>query len=182
MKKLLHLLFLLVIVLVSSLILPEHFVYSQESPVEQTVNFRQHFERLGVNGSIIIYDLDRDSLYQHNPTRNDTSFLPASTYKIPNSLIALETRIIQDDVSVLTWDGIERGFNDSPIEVWNQDLNLRLAFKYSAVWFYQVLARRIGYDMMQEFVSKIEYGNQNIGKSADIDRFWLEGELSITPK
>lgn len=94
----------------------------------------------------------------------------------------LETGVIKDDVDVLTWDGIERGFNGFPIPEWNQDLNIRLAFKYSAVWFYQVLARRIGHQRMQDLVNQIEYGNQNIGAKEDIDRFWLEGELRITPK
>lgn len=183
MKKLLSLLLLLVLTVVGSWFIREHRVYSQtELEIEQTFNFRQHFDKLGVNGSIIIYDLDRDSFYQHNPNRNKTAFLPASTYKIPNSLIALETGVIKDDVAVLTWDGIERGFNDSPIEEWNQDLNVRQAFKYSAVWFYQVLARKIGYQRMQDFVNEMQYGNQNIGSQEDIDRFWLEGELRITPK
>lgn len=181
MKKWLRL--LLLVIIVGSWFLPQHQVNSQTPPaIEQTVNFKQHFENLGLNGSIIIYDLNRNSFYQHNRERNNTAFLPASTYKIPNSLIALETGVIKDDVDVLTWDGIERGFNGSPVEEWNQDLNIRLAFKYSAVWFYQVLARKIGHQRMQEFVSKIEYGNQDIGKKEDIDRFWLEGELRITPK
>jgi beta-lactamase class D len=184
MKKLLSLLLLLVVAVIGSWFVSEHQGYSQTEPqIEQTVDFKQHFNDLGVNGSIIIYDLDRDIFYQHNPSRNNTAFLPASTYKIPNSLIALETGVIKDDVAVLTWDGIERSLLDgSPIEEWNQDLNLRLAFKYSAVWFYQVLARKIGHHRMQDFVNKIEYGNQNIGAKEDIDKFWLEGKLRITPK
>ncbi len=183
MKKLLSLLLLLVLAVAGSWFVQEHQVYSQnDSKIAQRVDFKQHFANLGINGSIIVYDLNRDSFYQHNPSRNNTAFLPASTYKIPNSLIALETGVINNDVAVLTWDGIERGFNGSPFAQWNQDLNLRLAFKYSAVWFYQVLARRIGHQRMEEFVSKIEYGNQNIGGKEDIDKFWLEGELRITPK
>ncbi len=183
MKKLLSLLLLLVLAVAGSWFVQEHQVYSQnDSKIAQRVDFQQHFANLGINGSIIVYDLNRDSFYQHNPSRNNTAFLPASTYKIPNSLIALETGVIKNDVAVLTWDGIERGFNGSPFAQWNQDLNLRLAFKYSAVWFYQVLARRIGHQRMEEFVSKIEYGNQNIGGKEDIDKFWLEGELRITPK
>ena len=183
MKKLLSFLLVLVLALVGSLLLQEYKVYSQNNlEIEQTVDFKQHFDDLGVNGSIIIYDLNEDRFYEHNPNRNNTTFLPASTYKIPNSLIALETGVIKDDVAVLTWDGIERGFNGSPFAQWNQDLNIRLAFKYSAVWFYQVLARRIGHQRMQEFVNRIEYGNQNIGGKEDIDKFWLEGELRITPR
>ena len=182
MKKLLYLLLLFVLISVGSGFIREDRVYSQtQSEIEQTVNFKQHFNNLGINGSIIIYDRNRDSFYQHNPRRNNTAFLPASTYKIPNSLIALETGTIKDDVAVLTWDGIERGVGDSLIEEWNQDLNLRLAFKYSAVWFYQVLARKIGHQRMQDYVNRMEYGNLNIGEKEDIDRFWLEGELRITP-
>lgn len=183
MKKLLGWLLLLVLIIAGSGLIQEHRVYSQTEPgIEQAVNFQQHFDDLGINGSIIIYDLDRDRFDRHNPSRNNTAFLPASTYKIPNSLIALETGVIKDDVAVLTWDGIERGFADSPIEEWNQDLNIRLAFKYSAVWFYQVLARRIGYQRMQDFVERIQYGNQNIGAKENIDNFWLSGELRITPQ
>ena len=183
MKKLLSFLLVLVLALVGSLLLQEYKVYSQNNlEIEQTVDFKQHFDDLGVNGSIIIYVLNENRFYEHNPHRNNTTFLPASTYKIPHSLIALETGVIKDDVAVLTWDGIERGFNGSPFAQWNQDLNIRLAFKYSAVWFYQVLARRIGHQRMQEFVNRIEYGNQNIGAEEDIDKFWLEGDLRITSR
>ena len=183
MKKLLSLLFLSVLAIVVSWSIQEHRVYSQsEAEIEQAVDFQRHFDTLGVNGSILVYDLNDDRFYEHNPSRNETAFLPASTYKIPNSLIALETGVIKDDVAVLTWDGIERGFNGSPFPPWNQDLNIRLAFKYSAVWFYQVLARRIGHQRMQDSVNRIEYGDRNIGEQEDIDNFWLEGELRITPK
>ncbi len=181
MRKLLNLLLILVLA-VFGIGLVHSLVSSQIPPeIEQPINFQRHFQQLGINGSIIIYDFKSNRTYQHNSNRNNAAFLPASTYKIPNSLIALETGVIKDDVAVLTWDGIERGFNGSPFAQWNQDLNLRLAFEYSAVWFYQVLARRIGHQKMQEFVNKIEYGNQNIGSEEDIDKFWLEGELRITP-
>jgi beta-lactamase class D len=182
-KKIINLLLLLFLATVGSYLVTEHPVYSQTEPnIEQQADFQQHFESLGVNGSIMIYDLNQDRFYQHNRDRNETPFLPASTYKIPNSLIALETGVIQNDVDVLTWDGIERGLGDTLIDEWNQDLNMRLAFKYSAIWFYQVLARKIGHQRMQDFVTKIQYGNQNIGGKEDIDKFWLEGELRITPR
>jgi beta-lactamase class D len=147
-----------------------------QARADAPINFSRHFKELGVNGSIVIYDLQRDLIYEHNPERNATPFLPASTFKIPNSLIALETGVIESDISVLTWDGIPRTF-----EVWNRDFNMRWAFKASTVWFYQVLARRIGHERMQSFISQIGYGNQNIGSPEAIDTFWLEGELRITP-
>ncbi|MCT7968091.1 class D beta-lactamase [Laspinema sp. D1] len=151
-----------------------------EAPVSeeiaQNLNFEQHFQELGVEGSIIIAELN-GNLWQHNPQRNQTAFPTASTFKIINSLIALETGVIPNELAVLTWDGIPRA-----IPTWNRDLNLREAFKLSAVWFYQVLARRIGYERMQQWITQVGYGNQNIGTKEDIDRFWLEGNLQITPQ
>ena len=139
--------------------------------------FSKHFDDLDIEGSILIYDLNQDVTYQHNPERNATPFLPASTFKIPNSLIALETEVIENDVSVLTWDGISRSYS-----AWNRDLNIRGAFSASAVWFYQVLARRVGHERMQQWVTETRYGNQNIGSPEEIDTFWLNGEIRITPQ
>lgn len=140
-------------------------------------NFKRHFQELGVEGSIMIYDLNNNRTYQHNPQRNQTAFLPASTFKILNSLISLETQVIPNELAILTWDGIERKLPE-----WNRDLNMKEAIKVSAVWFYQVLARRVGHAQMQQWITKIGYGNQQIGEKQDIDKFWLEGKLQITPQ
>jgi beta-lactamase class D len=145
--------------------------------VAQKANFEQHFRDLKVEGSTIIYDLKNDRTFQYNPERNLTAFPPASTFKILNSLISLETGVIADEIAVLTWDGITRDLPE-----WNRDLNMREAIKLSAVWFYQVLARRVGHNRMQEWVSKAGYGNQKVGDKEDIDKFWLDGTLRITPQ
>ncbi|MGL5084083.1 MAG: class D beta-lactamase [Microcoleaceae cyanobacterium] len=145
--------------------------------VAQNIDFAPHFRELGIEGSILIYDSNSDRVFQHNPSRNTTAFLPASTFKILNSLIALETGVISDEIAVLTWDGIQR-----KLPAWNRDLNMREAIKLSAYWFYQVLARRVGHNRMQKWVTQVGYGNQKIGSQADIDKFWLRGELRITPE
>ncbi len=145
--------------------------------IAQNLDFGRHFQDLGAEGSIMIYDSNNDRVFQRNPQRNTTAFLPASTFKILNSLISLETGVISDEIAVLTWDGISR-----KIPVWNRDLNMREAIKVSAIWFYQVLARKVGHDRMQEWVTQVGYGNQQIGGSEDIDQFWLRGDLRITPQ
>jgi beta-lactamase class D len=152
-----------------------------ESParleIAQNIDFTRHFQGLGVEGSILIYDSNSNRVFQHNPSRNATPFLPASTFKILNSLIALETGVISDEIAVLTWDGFQRKLPE-----WNRDLNMREAIKLSAYWFYQVLARRVGHEQMQKWVTQVGYGNQKIGSQEDIDKFWLRGELRITPE
>jgi beta-lactamase class D len=92
-------------------------------------------------------------------------------------LIALETGVISDEIAVLTWDGIQRKQPE-----WNRDLNMREAINLSAIWFYQVLARRVGHERMQKWVTQVGYGNQKIGSKEDIDKFWLRGELRTTPE
>lgn len=141
------------------------------------IDFGRVFKEAGVEGSIIIYDASQNKFYEYNSPRNSKAFFPASTFKILNTLIALETGIIRDDTTVLTWDGIKR-----EVDVWNRDTNLRQAFKNSTVWFYQVLARKVGSERMQKFINQVGYGNQQIGTSENIDKFWLEGPLQITPK
>ena len=165
---------------------PTQLVLGKSNPLIQSVNsvdfaqkidFGRHFQELGVEGSILIYDSNQDKTYEHNPSRNTQAFLPASTFKILNSLIALETGVLRDELSVLTWDGIKRD-----IPGVNRNLNMREAFKVSGVWFYQVIARRVGHEQMQKWVTQVGYGNQKIGSKEDIDKFWLEGELQITPQ
>ncbi|MGL4884034.1 MAG: class D beta-lactamase [Waterburya sp.] len=155
----------------------EQLSASKSVDIAQQIDFQPHFQELEVEGSILIQDLNQNRIYQYNSQRNATAFLPASTFKIPNSLISLETGVIPNELAILTWDGVTRDLPE-----WNRDLNMKEAFKLSAVWFYQVLARRVGHDRMQEKINQVGYGNSNIGSPEDIDKFWLEGELRITPQ
>jgi beta-lactamase class D len=92
-----------------------------------------------------------------------------------NSVIALETGVVGDpDKDVFKWDGVTRS-----IPGWNKDHTLRTAIAVSAVPVYQEIARRIGAERMQKYVDAFEYGNRNIG--GGIDRFWLTGDLRISP-
>src|SRR5207302_1318723 len=103
------------------------------------------------------------------------AMLPASTFKIPNSVIALETGVVGDpDKDVFKWDGVVRS-----IEGWNRDHTLRSAIAASAVPVYQEIARRIGAERMQKYVDLFEYGNRDIG--GGVDQFWLTGNLRIDP-
>lgn len=108
-----------------------------------------------------------------NPQRCCEAFLPASTFKIINSLIALESGVVASVDDSIAWDGVDRGW-----DMWNRDHSIRTALPVSAVWFYQELARRIGPERMAGKVRAADYGNRNTG--GRIDTFWLEGQLRIT--
>ncbi len=144
------------------------------SDSSQTV-INEAFTKRGIEGCFILYDLKKDTSLFYNSARLDQMFLPASTFKIANSLIALECKAVKDVNEIILWDGEER-----IVPAWNQDQTMRTAFKYSAVWFYQELARRIGEDEMSKWVKKLHYGNETIGPH--IDDFWLVGDLRISPQ
>src|SRR5215475_5450203 len=135
----------------------------------------KHFADSGTQGTFVGYKIDDYLVISSDKTRSGEPKLPASTFKIPNSLIALETGVVQDpDKDVFKWDGVTR-----PIEAWNKDHTMRSAIAVSAVPVYQEIARRIGQERMQKYVDLLEYGNRNIG--GGIDQFWLTGDLRIDP-
>ena len=119
------------------------------------------------------YDLAHDHYIRYNPEQCSERFLPASTFKIINSLIALETGVIPDENYVIEWDGTQY-----EIPAWNQDHDMRTAMQNSVVWYYQELARRVGKEKMQNYIDAVGYGNQDI--SGEIDPFWLNGALRIS--
>ncbi len=133
----------------------------------------RHFADEGTVGTFVGYKTDDYLILASDKDRSGQAFLPASTFKIANSLIALETGVVEDpDKDVFRWDGVKRA-----IEAWNRDHTLRSAIAASAVPVYQEIARRIGAERMQKYVDLIDYGNRNIG--GGIDQFWLTGDLRI---
>lgn len=126
-------------------------------------------------GTFVGYKVDDYLIIASDKNRSGEAMLPASTFKIPNSVIALETGVVEDpDKDVFKWDGVVRS-----IEGWNKDHTLRTAIAASAVPVYQEIARRIGAERMQKYVDLFEYGNRDIG--GGIDQFWLTGNLRIDP-
>jgi beta-lactamase class D len=135
----------------------------------------KHFADAGTEGTFVGYKVDDYLVIASDKVRSGEAKLPASTYKIPNSVIALETGVVGDpDKDVFKWDGVTR-----IIEAWNKDHTMRSAIAVSAVPVYQEIARRIGAERMQKYVDLFEYGNRDIG--GGIDQFWLTGNLRIDP-
>jgi beta-lactamase class D len=119
------------------------------------------------NGQFTIYNLKRFK---------DSAYLPASTFKIVNSLIGIQTGRVKDDSTVIPWDGVVRNRPE-----WNQDLTMMQAFHHSSVPWFQELARRIGKDTMQKWLDSLSYGALH-GRAVinDVDSFWLDNSIKIT--
>ena len=135
----------------------------------------KYFSDNNVTGCFALMDNGTGEFTVYNLARyRDSSILPASTFKIVNSLIGLQTGKISSDSMVIKWDGVQRQF-----ESWNRDLNMYEAFRASAVPYYQEVARRIGKDTMQFWLDSLGYGTKKI--TGPIDTFWLDNTLKITP-
>ena len=98
---------------------------------------------------------------------------PASTFKIVNSLIGLETRAVANVDEVVPYGG-----RPQRLKAWEKDMPLREAIRVSNVPVYQELPAASGSTRMAETVRKFDYGNGEIGSV--VDRFWLDGPLAIS--
>lgn len=124
-------------------------------------------------GTLVVYDKAKEKYYRYNQPRAAERFLPASTFKIPNSLFGLESGVIKDENHLLKWDGVKRWRKE-----WNSDNTLASAIKYSVVWYYQELARQVGIEKAQKYLTDVGYGNCKIGDK--IDFYWLDNSLKIS--
>ena len=139
-----------------------------------TVNYNSYLDSLQAEGIFLLYDLKSNKLVEYKGLSKDTMLIPASTFKIPNSLIGLETGVVKDELTEFKWNG-----TTYQNQAWNKDQNLREAFQNSTVWYFQELARKIGEKHMKKFLAQFNYGNQSTG--GGIDKFWLSGDLRISP-
>lgn len=144
-----------------------------QNKAEEKPEFKALFDEYKARGTFVLYDLKRKKYVRYNRTRARQKFLPLSTFKIPNSLIALETGVAADENYVFKWSG-----EKYEIDAWNKDLTFREALQASCVPCYQQIARSVGEKRMKEFLKKFRYGNRNV--AGGIDRFWLDGGLRIS--
>jgi beta-lactamase class D len=135
---------------------------------------REAFRAFGYDGAFILAPLEGEAMVRVSPERCGKAVIPASTFKIPNSCIALETGVIGGVHDTLRWDGKRKSFRS-----WEEDMDMSMAFQRSCVWFYQELARRVGSRVMGQWLDRLDYGNRSIG--GGIDRFWLDGKMRISP-
>ncbi len=141
--------------------------------VKEAKEWEKYFTKYKLEGCFMLFDNGQGTFRVYNIDRAKERFTPASTFKIFNSLVGLQTGVISDTNMVIKWDSVTRSH-----EAWNHDLTMGQAFRASSVPYYQEVARRIGRDTMQRWLDSIQYGNRKIGR---IDSFWLDNSLQISP-
>ncbi len=153
--------------------IPDQTEVKQLSQQIVVPEFQSIIDSVRVDGAVLIYDMESDVFYSNDFEWAKRGKLPASTFKIPNSIIALESGVAHSDTTLFKWDGEKRR-----LKIWEQDLTLQQAFHFSCVPCYQDVARNIGVKNMNAYLNSLGYGNMQVD-SSNIDMFWLEGESRI---
>ncbi|MFD6952550.1 class D beta-lactamase [Nocardiopsis sp. NPDC060348] len=133
------------------------------------------FSEEGVEGTFVLYDVRERTAAVVGPEEARERAVPASTFKLANTLIGLQTGAVEDVDEVLPHGG-----GPQPVPEWERDMSLREALPASNVPVYQELARRVGHERMAAWVDRFDYGNRSVGDAGSVDRFWLEGPLEIS--
>jgi beta-lactamase class D len=129
------------------------------------------------NSALLIRRLEDDQEWASGGDRIEQRFPPASTSKIPHTLIALETGYASGPDMAFKWDGQKRF-----AEQWNRDQTLATAYKFSTVWVFQKITSDLGYETMAGWIDKLDYGNKNTGSVADLTSYWLRGPLETSAR
>jgi beta-lactamase class D len=141
--------------------------------------FKSYFDNCGVEGSIAIFDKNNQQWILSDTLNVMTENLPASTFKIINLLIALETKTIKDENDIVKWigktDTIKYGYRP---EIYH-DMSIKDAFEVSAGWVFIELAKKIGKENYKKYLSVCNYGNLNFSEKDD--DFWNFGNFGISP-
>jgi beta-lactamase class D len=133
------------------------------------------FEAAGLEGTFVLRNEQTGCVRTTDATLADEPFSPKSTFKLPNTLIGLETGVITGESHLWRWQGEPRALKE-----WQADLDLGGALRVSCVPCFQDVARRVGDARMREALRAFDYGNQDTAPA--IDQFWLSGALRITPR
>ncbi len=133
------------------------------------------FHEFDAEGTIVVVDerAGKQSAWVYEPERASRRFSPASTYKIPHTLFALDAGAVSDEFQVFEWDGVERTFSGH-----NRDQDLRSAMRVSALWVYARFAKEIGEDGAGSYLRSIDYGNAD--PTGDEGVYWVDGNLAIS--
>lgn len=122
----------------------------------------------------VLYDEQSRRVTRNPSTACATRATPASTFKIPHALAALDAGVIGGADERFAYDGAAH-----ETARWRHDHDLRTAMRDSVVWYFQRLAERLGATREQHYVEAFDYGNRDA--RGPLTSFWLGNSLQISP-
>lgn len=133
------------------------------------------FDAEGVKGTIVVLDGRTQTYQAFDSARAERRMSPASTYKIFNSLLALESGALDNEREIIPWDGKPRR-----VKNWSAAMDLRTAFRVSCLPCFQVVSHKIARQYAQTKLNDVGYGNHTIGSAADA--YWIDDSLQISAR
>jgi beta-lactamase class D len=127
----------------------------------------------------ILYDATQHKLVsEYNPARCKEKITPASTFKVPLSIMAFDQKIITQK-TIFKWDGQNKGMS-----TWNQNQTPYTWLKNSVVWVSQMLTPQLGIRKIKTYLAQFHYGNQDFSgdpyKHNGLTHAWLDSSLKIS--
>jgi beta-lactamase class D len=124
---------------------------------------------------LLLYEVGKGEVRRRPAEICTTRLLPASTFKIPHALAALDAGVVAGPGELMKYDGAP-----TEMEAWRHDHTLQTAMRDSVVWYFQRIAQRLGLERERDYLRKFDYGNAD--PSSNLTTFWLGGSLQITPE
>lgn len=152
--------------------------HAQEKSQERA-DWGKYFTEFNAKGTIVVADerTSNRSTSVYDEARAKQRYSPASTYKIPHTLMALDAGAVRDEFQVFRWDGVARSF-----AAHNQDQDLRSAMRNSTIWVYEKFAKEIsetkGKDSARDYLRKLNYGNTD--PTTAHGNYWVDGSLAVS--
>lgn len=148
---------------------------------EKDIDLSEYFD--GKIGTAVFY-IPNQNYFIYNKEIANSRFSPFSTFKIVSTLIGLNNNVLEDENSKMNYNGTKYW-----LELWNKNVNLKEAFKVSCVWYFHQMTNKIDHDIFTSELEKLKYGNadtsewygNNSNELADLNGFWLNSSLKISP-
>ncbi len=144
----------------------------------------RHFEAAGTTGTMVVHRAGpHPATIVVGSRRSRKRYLPSSTFKIPNSLLAIDRGVASGAGQPYPGPNPNYLVDGKPLlpAACEGDLTLATAFANSCIPIYQRIARRIGWPAYRRALHRMHYGNARVG-GAPVDSFWLEGPFAISAR
>ncbi|MBD5393640.1 MAG: class D beta-lactamase [Lachnospiraceae bacterium] len=150
---------------------------------DNIVEYSEYFQ--GISGCAVIYDEASNTYSFYNKENCEMEVSPLSTFKIISALAGLENNVLENETSTMEYSGVKY-----PIDTWNSNLTLKEAFETSCVWYFRQVVDMVGQEAIRTILKEIQYGNcdisewngSEINSLPELNGFWLESSLEISPK
>ena len=150
---------------------------------DNIVDYSDYFQ--GISGCAVMYDESSDTYFLYGKEKCEKQVSPLSTFKIISALAGLENNVLENQTSTMEYSGVKY-----PIDTWNSNLTLKEAFETSCVWYFRQVVDMVGEENIHAMLKEIQYGNCDISEwngsetnsLPELNGFWLESSLEISPK